>query len=704
MHGGHGFIVDLALVLAVAAVISVLFRLVRQPLVLGYLLAGIILGPHVPLPVFADVERVHSLAELGVILLMFSIGLEFSMRRLLQVGPTVGLIALVEISLMLWLGYSVATALGWPFLESVFVGAVVAISSTMIIAKAFAQLGVGGRLSEIVIGVLVIEDLVAVLLITLLTALASGASEPGGLLLATAARLLAFILAIAVVGFLIVPRLFRAIGRWGGSETLLVASVGLCFGLAIVADAVGYSVALGAFLAGTLVAESGLSHQVEPLVAPLKDVFAAVFFVAVGMLLDPSVVVDHWATVIVLVAVVICGKTVGVTLGGLLSGIAPRFAIRSGMSLAQIGEFSFIIAGVGVSTGAVGEALYPTAVAVCVATAFLTPWLMRASDPVARWVERRIPDRLLTFHSLYASWLDQLRTGELSHRPGPQARRLVRLLVVDAGMLALLAIATSLAMDRFAPDVAATLGIPPFAASAIFVAGAVAVAIPLGLGVVRIAHTLGALLATSVLPAALAGRADLAEAPRRAFVVALQIAIALAVGVPLVALTQPFVWGPWGGGILVVVVAILGISFWRRTVDMHDHVRAGAQVILETIAQQASRAAGSRPPAGEATSLQLQLDAVLPAFAHASVVRLADDHPASGHTLADLDLRGQTGATVVAIWRGDDTFVVPPGHTGLAPGDVLALLGSEVQVRAARDALCGPLPTPTTPPGPPTSH
>src|SRR6266550_2251939 len=401
MQDAHAFLTSLTVVLAVAAVTTVVFQRLRQPVVLGYIIAGLIVGPHVPIPLVADPNVVQTLSELGVILLMFSLGLEFSLRKLMAVGPTAGLTALLQSSLMVWLGFTIGRLFGWTTLESLFAGAVIAISSTTIIAKAFEEQGIRGKLRELVVGVLIVEDLIAVLLMAVLTAIASGSGLAAGPLAATIGRLAAFLVGLVGIGLLLVPRAIRAISRLHRRETTLVASIGICFTIALLAQAFGYSVALGAFLAGSLVAESGEEKQIERLVEPVRDIFGAVFFVSVGMLIDPALVARHWPAVVVLTAAVVIGKVVGVSLGAFLTGSGMRTSVQAGLSLAQIGEFSFIIAGLGLALHATREFLYPVAVAVSALTTLLTPWMIRASEPIAAWVDRKLPRPLQTFAALY---------------------------------------------------------------------------------------------------------------------------------------------------------------------------------------------------------------------------------------------------------------------------------------------------------------
>ncbi|MGH7738845.1 MAG: cation:proton antiporter, partial [bacterium] len=352
------FLQDLALVLCVAAATTLLFQRLRQPPVLGYLLAGLLLGPHVNLPLSADATTVRTLASLGVILVMFSIGLTFTVERLIKVLPTAGLALILEVGVMIWLGYTAARIMGWSPLEGVFAGAMISMSSTMISSKALADQKVDEKLNRAVVNLLVLQDLAAVLLVAILTPMARGSRLSLTALATTSGTLLAFLAVLFVLGYLVIPRLILMTLKLRNPETLLVTAVGICFAMAFLAEKGGYSVALGAFLAGMLVAESGATTTLERLIHPLRDMFAAIFFVAIGMLVDPRILLLHWRAVLFLTLLIIIGQVVSVSLGAFLSGKPIRTAIQTGMSLAQIGEFSFIIVQVGTATGAISGFLY----------------------------------------------------------------------------------------------------------------------------------------------------------------------------------------------------------------------------------------------------------------------------------------------------------------------------------------------------------
>ncbi|PTL81975.1 cation:proton antiporter [Vitiosangium sp. GDMCC 1.1324] len=684
MHGAHDFLKALAMVLCVAAVTSVVFQRLRQPVVLGYIIAGLIIGPHVPIPLVADPSIVQTLSELGVILLMFSLGLEFSLRKLFQVGPTAGLTAVIQCSLMIWLGFVVGRAFGWTAKESIFTGAIIAISSTTIIAKAFAEQGVQGKLREIVVGVLIVEDLIAILLMATLTAISTGAGLSAGQLTLTVGRLALFLVALVGVGLLIIPRTVRAVHKLDRPETMLVASVGICFAVAQLAQAFGYSVALGAFLAGSLVAESGKEKDVEHLVQPVRDMFAAIFFVSVGMLIDPALVARHWVAVAVLTGVVIVGKFVGVALGVFLTGNGTRTAVQSGMSLAQIGEFSFIIAGLGLSLNATGQFLYPVAVAVSAITTLTTPFLIRASGPVANFVDRKLPKPIQTFAALYGSWVEELRTAPPRQTAGAKIRRMIRLLVLDAALLAAIIIGTSVWLNRITSALESRIGLDAPVTRLLVIGFATLLAAPFCVGIVRLARALGMLLAETAFPTGMEGRLDRAAAPRRALVVTLQLASVLIVGAPLVAVTQPFLPGVLGGAVLLLLLVVLGVGFWRSATNLQGHVRAGSQVIVAALAAQ-SRVSNEKHHEGTLKDVH----AILPGLGEPTPVRLETASPAVGRTLAELNLRGMTGATVLAIKRGEQEVVVPTAHEPLRAGDVLALAGTHEAIDAARTVLDG---------------
>lgn len=681
MTGAHDFLQALAMVLCVAAVTTVVFQRLRQPVVLGYIIAGLIVGPHLPIPLVADVWIVQTLSELGVILLMFALGLEFSLRKLFAVGPTASITGVIQCSMLLWLGYAIGLGFGWTPQEAMFTGAIIAISSTTIIAKAFDEQGIRGRLRELVVGVLIVEDLIAILLMATLTAVATGAGLSAGSLLLTVGRLVAFLVGLVVIGLLVVPRMVRFVVRLKRDETTLVASIGICFASALLAHEFGYSVALGAFLAGSLVAESGEVHEIERLVLPVRDVFAAIFFVSVGMLIDPVLLAKYWLPISVLTVTVILGKIVSVSLGAFFTGNGVRTSVQAGMSLAQIGEFSFIIAALGLALQATGDFLYPVAVAVSALTTLSTPWLIRASGPFASWVDRKLPKPLQTFVGLYGSWFEQLRAAPREARSQSRVRHLVRLLLLDAVILGSIVVGAALTVRALAATITVHLGLPETVVNLTLVAAAIALCLPFGVGMVRCSRSLGVALAERALPVDAPGRLDLAAAARKALIVSLEVVILAAVVLPVVAISQPLLPG-WGSlTVVVVLFAAIAVTLWRSTTNLDAHVRAGAQMVVEALARQSAETKDDQHALDDVKKL-------LPGLGEPEAVRLPPGSAAVGRSLAELDLRGVTGATVLAISRGEHGVAVPAATEVLRAGDVLAVAGTHESVAAARAILC----------------
>ncbi|MGQ0553406.1 MAG: cation:proton antiporter domain-containing protein [Planctomycetota bacterium] len=686
MEHGPEILRDLALVLCVAAVTTVLFRKLRQPVVVGYLIAGVIVGPYLPIPLFAGEGSVHRLSELGVVLVMFSIGLEFSVKRLMAVIPTAGLIGIIQVSTMLWLGYLAGQALGWGTSQSIFAGAALAIASTMIVVKQFEEQAVPESLRELIVGVLVIEDLAAVLMLAVMAAMAGSGGAENTNLLALLGQLALVLAAMVAAGYLVVPRAIRIVTSLGSRETTLVASVGIAFALALLARQAGFSIELGAFLAGTLIAEAGVGHSIEKLVRPLRDLFAAVFFVAVGMSIDPSGFVTDWPIVLLFLGIVVVGKILSVMLGAILSGFDVRTAVQAGMSLTPLGEFSFIFVSLGVASGAVEASLAPIIVAVAAATAFLAPVLVRASPRIASAVDRRLPHAVQTFVTFYGTWLERLR--ERRREPRSPARRLVWILVLDGLLLVALIASTSLLIKPLSTWVHDGLGWEAVPAEWIVLGGAVVLALPLVFGLSAASRRLGELLTAQVVPPAAAGRADFGAAPRRALLGSLRLGVLLAVLVPIVALTQPFLPLLSGLPVLLVLAVVAGVSFWRSATNLRDHVNAGSEVLLGAL-RSAGSAGSPRPEAAETPSDHAvpAIETLLPGLGSVVEHRVQSGSPCDGSTLRQLNLRGRTGATIVAIRRGGEHIGSPGGATRLLSGDVLAVAGTQQAIEDAEHVL-----------------
>ena len=678
MLDAHTFLQDLTLVFCVATCATLLFQRLRQPVVLGYLLAGLVVGPHLPLPIYLDHDSVELLSELGVILVVFSIGLEFRFERLVQVLPTSGIVGAIQVPAMIWLGYSAGQLAGWSGRESLFLGGTICISSTMIAARSLAARGEGARLTESVLGILVVQDLAAIILISVFTTIATGAGMPLTDVLQIVAELALFLLTAIAAGILIVPRLIREASRHQRAEVLLVAAIGTCFGLSLVAESLGYSVALGAFIAGSLVAESGRRHQVATLIEPVRDLFAAVFFVSIGMLVDPRALAENAAMIAIVSALVVLGQSFFVAVGSFLSGRDIELSIRSGLSLAQIGEFSFIIVGVGVSANALPERMMAITVGVAVVTTFLTPLAMGASQRVAVTLESHLPRPLQTFTALYGAWIESLQKPNQRRRG---LRRSVILLLLNVLAIAAITAALDLGSAPISETLSQRTGLRRAAVGLVTVALATAAALPFVIGLARSVHAIARSLTSSVLPASQTG-VDLADAPRRALMVSLQVAVALLALLPLLVLTQPFLPLYVGALVLALLSLVLGWLFWRSATNLQGHVRAGAEIVLEILDQQRSSDAHHAPA--------VAMDTFLPGLGPLVSMRVEEGTPAVGSSLAELNIRALAGATVVAMRHASGEGIgTPTGGERLRAGDELTLTGSTEAIERALRLLRG---------------
>jgi len=570
----HAFLQNLAVVLCVAAVATVVFQRLRQPVVFGYLLAGMIIGPHISIPLVADPQTVRALSELGVILLMFSLGLEFSIRKLVQVSQKAGAVALFECTIMVSVGYLVGQMLGFTRLESIF------------------------------------------------------------------------------------------------------ASIGICFAAALLALSFGYSVALGAFIAGSLVAESGQQIEIENLVRPVRDMFAAIFFVSVGMMIDPTALTEHWRAVLALTLAVIIGKVLAVTIGAFLAGHGRRTAMKAGMSLAQIGEFSFIIASVGVASGVVRGWLYPVAIAVSAITTLTTPLLIKLSNRAAASIDHWLPEPIQTVAALYGSWIERVRNAPRAPTERSATNRIIRIILLDAAFITAIVIGVDVEIDRLSVIVGSMTGMPPERVRFMVVLIAGLITVPLIYGLITSAKALGNHLARRAFAEAQKGKVDPADAPRRALVILVQLAVVLAVGIPVVAITQPFLPPNQGAFVLALLTLVLLATLWRNAANLQGHARAGAEIIASALAHQMASTDGS----SDETTLLEDVNAVLPGLGEPVAIRVVPQSIAVGRSLAQLNLRGATGATVLAIRRGTTQIPTPLGREVIHADDVVAVAG-------ARDAL-----------------
>ncbi len=670
------FVSDLAIVLCVAAAISVVMRLLKQSTVVGYLLAGLVVGPYIPVPLFAEPHRVESMAEFGVLLVMFAIGLEFRVRRFLHVLPTSGLTAVLQMSFLFWCGLSMGLFLDWSTTEAVFLGAAVCISSTMVVSKVFDQRPVAASVREFVFGVLVIQDLAAVVLIAVVTGVASGQGLAAGELATTLGRLAVVLVALVVGGMLFIPRLVRLSARLGSPEILVVVVTGLCFGIAVLAEGLGYSVALGAFVAGVLVAESGEEKAVEPLIRPLRDVFAAIFFVSIGMTVDPMAAASLLPQSLLLVGIVILAQFVSVSVAGVVSGNGLGRSLSAGLSLGQIGEFSFIMAGIGIAAGIVRGELRSMLVTTAILTAFTTPLLFGRSEQLGRWVGSRLPGRVSHLLGVYERWFEAWRRGMGSESARSPIRRAVRVILVDSAVLAGIAVAAVLARKEVWDLVVDTLPLSEDAAGWVLAGGWTLLATPFVISLLRNTGLLAGLVSRSVVTSAEAEVRPATPLLQGTYRVLVWLGVLLGVGGPVSAILRP-VTGATPAIVVVGLLAAVAFSMLRGKGDVERGFRSQAQRVANLLARQA--ASGTQGGRTEPKPI--------PGFDLVFGVAIRPESLVVGKTLIDLNLRALTGATVVAIRRSNQNVLLPTGREALQAGDVLGIAGTEEAIRRANELL-----------------
>ncbi|SAL54286.1 sodium/hydrogen exchanger [Caballeronia turbans] len=580
MHHAIGFIQDLAVIMAIAGVVTVLFHRLRQPVVLGYIAAGVIIGPYTPpFNLIHDEATIQTLGELGVVFLMFSLGLEFSLRKLFKVGATAFVAALSEIVLMIWVGYEIGRWFGWTAMDSLFLGAMLAISSTTIIVKALSELGMKGEhFAQIVFGILIVEDILAIAMLVLLSGIAQTGSVSAGVAVVTLGKLLLFMTVSLVVGILTVPRALNYVARAKSDEMLLVTVLGFCFGFCLLVVKLDYSIALGAFLIGAIMAESKHLARIEHLIAPVRDMFSAIFFVTIGLLLNPSVLVDYAWPIAVITFAVVLGKIVSCGLGTFLAGKDGRTSMRVGMSVSQIGEFSFIIASLGLSLKVTSSFLYPIAVAVSALTTLFTPYLIRAADPLTMRLARAMPAPLAHTFGLYSQWLASLTPVSGGPTLFSMTRRIVLQIAVNLALVAAIFLGASYSAP-FASGYLARWLDTDNARRVVLWSAALVIALPFLVAVYRKLESLALLLAEVSVQPAKAGR--FTRAIRSAISGLIPIVAMFGVFL-LVAALSGGILPPFGLMVGVLLCAALLLTvLWRWCVKIHATMQIALRETFE---------------------------------------------------------------------------------------------------------------------------
>jgi CPA2 family monovalent cation:H+ antiporter-2 len=669
------FLQDMAVVMAVSAIVTIIFHLLRLPVVLGYIIAGIIIGPHTPpFPLITNVQSIETLSELGVIFLLFGIGLEFSLTKLLKVGLVSIAAATLEILLMFWIGFSVGKSFSWSYMDSLFLGAILSISSTTIIAKILMDTKkMQEKFAQIILGILVIEDILAIVIIAVLSGLASTGQFSFGSALTDLLKVGAFMSAVLLVGALLVPKLLKYIDSFDSSEMMIIAVLGLCFGVSLFAAKLGFSVALGAFLIGAVIAETQQVKSIIRHFEPIRDMFTAVFFVSVGMLFDPHIVMAFKVPILIIALVTIIAKVFSCSFATFLTGNSPTTSLRVGLGLAQIGEFSFIIAQMGVVSQATSSFIFPITVAVSSLTTLTTPFLMKYAEPITRLVFRCMPKPVATFAGMYSGWIDKIHMvqGDRSRRPLLMSNLKIHLPRIIFYLLSIFGAV------RISPSIFKALSISPDWGQILLVV----VMFPFLLGLF---YAVDAILWQTFLQPFITHRnsTDGNEAQNALhhvlrFMVVAVCGLVMLMFAPIILPRIPV------GYIVLGVMFISATVLWgsvrkihskieRRVLNFFEHDNL-TDVQAEQTHDELVRLIQTKYPWGVETQ-----DFILP-IQESSV----------NCPIKNLGLRERTGVTIVAVYRDDNAIINPVADTVLLPGDVILLMGNKEQLESAVQYLYG---------------
>ncbi|MDH6343727.1 CPA2 family monovalent cation:H+ antiporter-2 [Parabacteroides sp. PFB2-12] len=652
----HDFIGDLALILITAGIATILFKWLKQPVVLGYIVAGFIAGPYITwLPTVTDMGNVEIWSEIGVIFLLFALGLDFSFKKLMDVGGTASIATLINMGSMILIGYIVGQLLDWSQMDSIFLGGMLSMSSTTIIIKAFNDMGLQKqKFAGIVFGMLIVEDLAAILMMVLLSTVAVSHTIEGVELLNSLLRLMFFVLVWFIVGIYLIPTMLKKLGRYLNDETLLIVSIGLCLGMVLFASKVGFSAALGAFIMGSILAETVKAKAIEHLVEPIKTFFGAIFFVSVGMMLDPNIIVEYATLIVVLTLVVLVGRIIFATLGVLASGEGLKVAIQAGFSLAQIGEFSFIIATLGNSLGVISNTLYPIIVAVSIITTFTTPYCIRLSTPFYNWIEKHTPANLTRLLEGYAS--SNLKTvNKRTHW-----NRLLRSILQFTAVYATVSLAVVYLSEYF---------ITPFILENVPAIWGRLLAATITL--ILMAPFLRAIMMKKNRSEEFKSLWEDNHFNRGALISLIVLRVVICIGLTMMVLTPLFpnatVW-LWviSGGVVTCIIFFQGFKTQSRRMEARFLENLNQKQLFEE----------KRAPIHPKIA-----NALLSKDIHLEEIDVSPSSPKIGKTLRDLDLRSRYGVNVVSIIRGSQKINIPDANERIYPYDKMIVAGSDEDIQ-----------------------
>ena len=656
---------DLALILIVASTVTLLFKKLKQPLVLGYIMAGFIVSPHMPYTMSVmDSVDIKTWADIGVMFLLFSLGLDFSFKKIIKMGITPVITTLTIIFAMMTLGIVVGHAFDWKRMDCIFLGGMLAMSSTTIIYKAFTDMGLRQqKFAQPVMSVLILEDILAIVMMVMLSAIASGNSPDGGEMIGSVVKIGFFLVLWFVVGIFAVPWFLRSTRKLVNNETLLIVSLGLCCLMAVVSTKVGFSSAFGAFVMGSILAETIEAAKIEKLVAPVKDLFGAVFFVSVGMLVDPKIIVEYAIPIGVLVLTILIGQSIFGTFGFLIGGQSLKSAMRCGFSMAQIGEFSFIIASLGLSLHVTGEFLYPVVVAVSVITTFLTPYMIRLSVPSYNVLERHLPK----------TWVRALNNITLSHpssAPKSNWHSLIAQMARITLIYSILSVATiALMFTFFLPFIRRMM--PGMHWWANGICGV--------LTVMFIAPFLRAIVMKKNHSEEFRALWNDSRSNRMPLLVT--ILVRLIIASAFVFYICNFLTRFTNALMMTIAVAVVGIMILSRGLKKQSIMmeRMFVQNLRSRDIEQ--QVLGLKKPLYEGHLLDRDI--------HISEIEIPENSTWAGLCLADLRLSNRFGIHVSSILRGHRRINIPGGDDIVFPGDKLQVIGSDSQLAAAHAAVAG---------------
>ena len=646
---------DLALILIVASIVTLIFKKLRQPLVLGYIVAGFIVSPHMPLTMSVlDKENIHTWADIGVMFLLFSLGLDFSIKKILKMGISPFISAIIIVFSMMMLGMGVGHAFSWSKMDCIFLGGMMAMSSTTIIYKAFDDMGLRQqRFAGLVMSVLILEDILAIVMMVMLSAIASGNNPDGEQMLGSLFKIGFFLILWFVVGLFAIPTFLRHTRKLMSSETMLIVALGLCCAMAWVSSSVGFSSAFGAFVMGSILAETIEADKIIRLVEPVKNLFGAIFFVSVGMLVDPNILISYALPIAILVIAILAGQGIFGTLGFMLSGQPLKTAMRCGFSMAQIGEFAFIIASLGLSLGVISEFLYPVVVAVSVITTFLTPYMIRAAEPAYTILEKRLPKR----------WIRRLNHLGAEHHASPDEqslwKRLLRKMILNTVIYAILILAITAVMLSFFLPFARHL-LPHWWAN-----GACGV-----LTLLLIAPFMRALVMKNNHSdefRALWIENRMNRLPLT-FTVLARIAIAVAFLFYICNYLARF------ANAIVITLALTAIALMILSRGLKQRSIRLERLFIKNLNSREIQAevTGKRKPRFEGHLLDRDI--------HISEFTVPENSSWAGQSLGQIEFRNRFGVHVSSILRGYQRMNIPGGDCIIFPGDQLQVIGNDEQL------------------------